>query len=675
MILVPVLIWSISEVRSQTGCPNSGFEDGTFTGWTGGTGSCCPITITTPGLVTGRHTITSGTGVDPIAGVITVVAPNGGLHSARLGNSNVNSQAEQLSYTMTVDASNALFVYKYAVVLQDPQHPEADQPRFQIRMYDQNNLPIGCGIYNVTATSNVPGFVTTFYDGEILLYKDWTTVGIDLTPFIGQQVTIEFLTGDCALSGHFGYAYIDYSCGPVEIVSDYCPGRDVTTLEAPPGFASYLWSTGDTTSSIVVGSPSTGQQISVTLTSVTGCTATLNTILTPSIVVADFSVTDDCMNAAQFADGSEVLAGPMLGNWYWEFGDGTTSEDQDPGHVFPSPGSYQVQLIATNVVGCPDTMVQQVTILAPPVVDLTFGIPCLGEPMALSDVSTLSATVAVRRWNFGDGSPTESAGNVSHVYGAVGTYDVLLFVQDANGCRDSLLVPVTVNAAPFIDLGPDQALCPGEEVTIEANPAQAYLWNTQATNNSIVVSGNGTYWVDATDFGCVTRDTVLVATTPLPGELGSLVLGCLERPTTLTIPFANAHYQWDRGDTTQSISTGVSGDYAFTIVDAHGCTYGDIATLVLDPLELDVVVPNVITPNGDGHNDKFKPLTESLLVWVSIVDRWGEEVFQANTLSTLWDGRRNGGEVPDGTYFYDVRYKSVCMADETRLRGTVTVLR
>ena len=60
---------------------------------------------------------------------------------------------------------------------------------------------------------------------------------------------------------------------------------------------------------------------------------------------------------------------------------------------------------------------------------------------------------------------------------------------------------------------------------------------------------------------------------------------------------------------------------------------------------------------------------------VSIFDRWGEEVYKANTLSSLWEGRRNGGEVPDGTYFYDVRYKSVCMADEVRLRGSVMVLR
>ena len=542
-------------------------------------------------------------------------------------------------------------------------------------MYDQNNVPIDCGIYNVTATSGVPGFITTSYDGDILIYKNWTTVGMDLTNYIGQTVTIEFLTGDCAQSGHFGYAYIDYFCSAVEIVSDFCPGRDTTNLDAPAGFESYLWSTGETTPSISVISPATGQQVSVTLTSVTGCTATLTTILTPSIVVADFNVEDACMNAVQFADSSYSLAGPGITDWYWDFGDGTTSEDRDPGHVYATPGSHEVQLIATNSVGCPDTLVQQVSVFVPPSVDLTHGTPCLGEPIDLADISTLSAPIAQRIWNLGDGSPFENSGTVTHIYTAVGTYDVTLFVEDTNGCRDSTEVTVTVNAAPFIDLGPDHALCPGDEVTIQADPAQTYLWNTQATTSSIVVSGNGTYWVAANDFGCITRDTVVVATTPQPGILGSFTLGCLIEPTTLTIPFANAAYQWDRGDTTQSISTSVTGNYPFTLVDVHGCTYSDIARLVLDPLELEVVVPNVITPNGDGDNDKFKPFTDSKLVQVSIFDRWGEEVFKANNLGTLWDGRRNGGEVPDGTYYYDVRYQSVCMDKEKRLRGAVTVLR
>ena len=196
-------------------CVNADFELNSFANWTGTTGSCCPINSITPGIVAGRHTIMTGPGTDPNTnGAITVVAP-GGQFSARLGNDDVGGEAEQLSYQIAVDATNALFIYRYAVVLEDPSHTLGEQPRFEIRVYDQNGLPVGCGEYNVVATAGIPGFVSIVNSaGSTVHYKDWTTVGIDLSPYIGQNVTIEFSTGDCALGGHFGYAYVDCYCSP-----------------------------------------------------------------------------------------------------------------------------------------------------------------------------------------------------------------------------------------------------------------------------------------------------------------------------------------------------------------------------------------------------------------------------------------------------------------------------
>ncbi|MEO7082456.1 MAG: hypothetical protein ABIY71_13055, partial [Flavobacteriales bacterium] len=144
---------------SQTSsCPNSGFDGGNFSGWTGGTGYCCPISIGNNVIVAGRHTIMSGPGTDPNTdGAIPVVAPGGGAYSARLGNRNTDAEAERLSYTINVDASNALFVYRYAVVLEDPSHDPSEQPRFEIRMFDQSGASIDCGVYNVYSTSGIPG--------------------------------------------------------------------------------------------------------------------------------------------------------------------------------------------------------------------------------------------------------------------------------------------------------------------------------------------------------------------------------------------------------------------------------------------------------------------------------------------------------------------------------------
>ncbi|MBK9637130.1 MAG: hypothetical protein IPO63_04690 [Bacteroidetes bacterium] len=53
-----------------------------------------------------------------------------------------------------------MFIYRYAVVLEDPSHTVAEQPRFEIRVYDQNGLAVGCGSYNVVASAGIPGFVS-----------------------------------------------------------------------------------------------------------------------------------------------------------------------------------------------------------------------------------------------------------------------------------------------------------------------------------------------------------------------------------------------------------------------------------------------------------------------------------------------------------------------------------
>ncbi len=235
---------------------------------------------------------------------------------------------------------------------------------------------------------------------------------------------------------------------------------------------------------------------------------------------------------------------------------------------------------------------------------------------------------------------------------------------------------LTVLPAPQLDLGPDQYLCPDEVITLNAGPATVYLWSTQATSSSINVDTPGEYWVHAGNGNCNAADTVTITATPDPGELGTTVFSCAGSDATLTIPYANGGYSWAGGETTQSILANVFGDYAFTLTDVYGCTYNDIAHLMIDPLELGVIVPNVISPNGDGKNDVFEPQAGgNKQVAVTIFNRFGQEIFAAGNLNQLWGGSKSGSPVPDGTYFYVVRYKPACENVYQELKGTVTVVR
>ncbi len=371
-----------SIAQSVSSSSNADFEQGDFSGWNGQTGVCCPISTSPSGIVEGRHTIMSGSGTDPnTCDHVTVVAP-GGLYSARIGNQDTGAKAEKLSYSLTIDANSALFIYRYAVVLEDPGHPADEQPRFQIRVLNAAGHLIDpvCGEYTVVASSNLPGFQTC---NNSIVYKDWTTVGLDLSAYIGQTLTIEFATGDCTPGGHFGYAYVDAYCSPLQIDATYCSGSFRATLQAPIGF-SYLWNDGQTTRSIEVNNPVAGATYQCLLTSVTGCTATISTVLSIADPLADFTLTNTCYGHAEFSDISFLPDPSVVYSYSWDFGDGSTSNARNPEHVFPSAGIYTVIFVLTNGQGCTSSITRNITVYDQP----TAAIAYPGNPYCTSDSAT-----------------------------------------------------------------------------------------------------------------------------------------------------------------------------------------------------------------------------------------------------------------------------------------------
>ena len=129
---------TLREIESS-GCSNLDFENGNFTNWTCQTGvnNGYPASGwggTAP--VANRHTIVTG-GADPYGG-FPMLAPNGGAYSVKLGNDDINYEAEQLIYTFTVQPQDTNFIYKYAVVLEDPgtSHLLSEKPYFELKILD-----------------------------------------------------------------------------------------------------------------------------------------------------------------------------------------------------------------------------------------------------------------------------------------------------------------------------------------------------------------------------------------------------------------------------------------------------------------------------------------------------------------------------------------------------------
>ncbi len=187
-------------------CSNVDFEWGNFEYWTKFVGSYgSDFTAVGPNEFPNRIGLTSA-GVDANSGY-PMVAPNGGSYSVKLGNENTSGEKERLAYRFKVRADKPYFTYRYALVLEDPDHVPELQPYFDVKLYDQNGESVACSHVKYVASENMPGFT-----GDYVKIKNWTTNFLDLKDYVSQIVTIVFEVADCKAGGHFGYAYIDGSC-------------------------------------------------------------------------------------------------------------------------------------------------------------------------------------------------------------------------------------------------------------------------------------------------------------------------------------------------------------------------------------------------------------------------------------------------------------------------------
>lgn len=476
----------------QQACTNIDFEAGNLNGWTRSTGynpgynatGCCA----TAG---GAQVITSGAGVDNCGG-FPLVAP-GGNFSVKLGNNGTGGIADRLEQTFSVTSANANFTYKYAVVFEDPGHAVVDQPSFQIDMVDSNGVQIPCTYYNVAAGQNIPGFINSTSCANVV-YKPWTSVSVDLQAFIGQNVTIRFTTYDCALGGHYAYAYIDGSCSNYGITRNgiLCQGSTVQ-LTAPPGFAAYNWTLPD-------GSALTGQTITtgipgyytLNLVTVTGCPGpTINYNLTDypkpvaSFVAGQLT---PCAHDLTFTNNSTISSGSIYAN-NWNLGDGNTGTTSNASHTYANTGTYNVQLITTSDMGCKDTMVLPVTISPLPVAAFAANAVCANSAVTFTNTSSVTTgSVSSYSWQFGDGG-TSSLSQPSHQYANAGSYNATLTITSDNNCTNSISQAVTVNPLP-VALFTTANVCDGLPVNFTNNSSIAtgsitgYAWDFESNGST-----------------------------------------------------------------------------------------------------------------------------------------------------------------------------------------------
>ncbi len=586
-------------------CPaNIDFETGTFNGWICYEGSPSAVNgnnvislseISQP--VPGRHTMYSsnpGDGLDEYGG-FPKNCPNGSGRSIRLGNDLAGTEAEGISYEFTIPATQNIYslIYHYAVVFQDPNHEEFQQPRLEIEITNvTDNQIIHCSSFTfIPYGSLLPGFfVSPNSTGDTPVWcKDWSAVSINLDGNAGKTIRLFFKTADCTFRRHFGYAYIDVNseCSSEFVGDAYCPDDTLVNITAPYGYQNYTWY--NSTFSQVLGAaqtitfkppPAAGSVYAVEVVPYNGygCLDTLYARLADNLNV-DANAGQDLLscnyNAVQIGANSK----PGL-VYSWSPAAGLS--DSRIANPLAAPEATTAYILTTNHDGggCVDT---DTVVVTASIIDTSLQLT--GNAMFCTD-SGDSAILRVRptesiQW-FKDGRIITGATRTEYRATQTGEYYALLFNSD--GCSTN-----TAKQNIVIDQPRPGINYPVEYAIIDVP-----------------------FSLEARQFG----DIVLWS----PGTW-------LNTPTSYTPFFTGSSEQL----------------YTIEIKTNSGCITVD-TQLVRTVKNAEIYVPTAFTPNNDGLNDVLRPIIRGIkeIKYFRIFNRWGQLLFQTKTNQHGWDGTISG---------------------------------
>jgi gliding motility-associated-like protein len=608
---------------TQPGCTNMGFDNGTTSGWVGNWGHTvvnggmgAPTPTYTPVYGTlnqGHHNVTTA-GLDPFTGAVQQVCPliPSNVSSMRLGDGpNGSFGGAQLMQKFSVTSANALLTYYYAAIMQDAgaDHQNYEQPFFKIEALDCSGNPIACGNYLVTGGPGIPGFIQI--GTSTVYYKDWTPVLLDLTPYIGSCVTIRFTIGDCSRGAHFAYAYLDATCGPVEIIAPATVCQNTsTTFTAPTGAATYSWvntaapGTVLGTTNVLTVAPSTTGTVTYqcTMTSVSGCnttiSSTVNVLPTPQITVTNPPAV--CApNAVDITAASVVTITSGSGTISYYSDAACTIPIASPGAITVS-GTYYIKILNAN--GCFDIRPVTVVVNPTPTVNVTTADQtiCLGQSVNLAaTISPAASNTPVTFTNTADFPIPDGIGA-----GVGPTVSSPITVSGINPQTVGVLPIVSVNVSLTHTYDQDVQMylqCPGG-TTIQLSTgnggAGANYTNTTfvPTGSPSIVGGTAPFTGSFTPEqafsllnACAVNGTWnLVLQDDFQGDIGTILGWSITfntytpAPTFAWSPTAN---MTNSTTLTPTVTPTATTTYTFTGTSSTGgCTASDPITITVNPI-------------------------------------------------------------------------------------------
>lgn len=488
-------------------------------------------------------------------------------------------------------------------------------------------------------------------------------------------------------------AQVNLNCNAI------CNGTaTVTGSGGTPGY-SYSWNTTPVQITSAANSLCAGNY-SIVVTDIAGCDTTVTlTVTEPPALAASIVVLSGTCNTGNNATATVTASGGTGAYTYlWDNGQTTNTI------TGLSPGTYSVTVSDSN--SCVQTFSAVVTPAVAVTANATSTNICQGQSTTITASASGGTPNYLFLWNT---SETTESITVSPMVDA--TYTVI--VTDANGCQDTVTLPITVRSSPVVDFQPDSAGCSPlcltfqDLSTIATGINQQWFWDfgdgtlSNLTNPSHCFENNTIYspitntvklTVTSND-GCSTtmikNDYITVYPIPVADFNYSP-----QAPTILSplISFQNESlgasiWHWDFSiglqDSTSSLqhpyyTYNDTGQFEVTLIvnNNYGCT-DTIQKTILIGLDWVIYIPNAFTPNGDEINDSFPAKAYGIIDFeMFIFDRWGNLIYQTDDIKKPWDGKANHGNelAQSDVYVYVVKVTDF-KKTKHKYRGIVTLVR
>jgi len=283
----------------------------------------------------------------------------------------------------------------------------------------------------------------------------------------------------------------------------------------------------------------------------------------------------------------------------------------------------------------------------------------------------------------------QNANTNSPTASPIQTTNYIVIVNTLNGCESEDSITINVNDM-IVDAGKDTTIC-RSSIILGGYPTAVqgsdFEWIKITNEDTLIFSANGNpivtpiittrYIVNVSNvIGCTNSDTIHVEVLTFQ-NIDTTFKICKEFSLVLTASDTNSTYIWNTGETEKEIIVTDIGLYTVDILTKDGCLITDSFSIIFDDCEYFFYTPNAFTPNNDGNNDVFLPLSYDVeYLSFSIYNRWGELLFESNDF-TPWDGTFKGNPVSSGLYIWKAIYngKGIYGPEEKSDGGIITLIR